>query len=905
MEDVDAQVAVTDSGNAAAAAGATAVTGYRGPAPADAVPGARVRVSGTGDAHATEGGLANSGYIHQVSAERLTMVQQRAPREPASWPHQVGVIPSRAQSFQHRAEAERLRVAVEGGGTAVLGQVLTGMGGVGKTQLAADYACTAWDNGGLDVLVWVTASIRSSVVTGYAQAGVELCQADPNNPEQAAQTFLAWLTPKTGAKPCRWLIALDDVADPDDLHGLWPPASPYGRTLVTTRRRDAALTGEGRRRIEIGLFTEAEAVAYLVASLAAHGRREPAAQLTTLVSDLGYLPLALAQAAAYIVDAGIPIDCPGCTREQCPSYRSRLADRAATLADTAPDRLPDEQALPLAAAWSLSIDRADILRPAGLARPMLQLAAMLDANGIPSSVLTSPPALTHLAAHRTFTGQDPTEEPDPVSPLDAVRALRALHRLSLIDHTPTTPDHAVRVHQLIQRATRDTLIPTQHDQIARTSADALIAAWPDIERDTDLAQILRANVDALQSHAEAALWHTPEILLRSARSLLEAGQHSAAIASWNRLHSGVLEHRGPDDLYTLLSRGHLIGAQGESDPQGAVDAYEKLLADGERVFGPDHRFTLTTRSRLAGYQGEAGDEAGAAALYEELLNHVERVFGPDDPLTVATSLQLFRWLTKDPISDRDAGRRVLERALQVLGPDHPDILAHRSNIAWKQGEAGDAIGAAATLEEVLSDQERALGSHHPKTFHTRFSIAHWRRSAGDVTGAAGIHERLLADQERFLGLGHPKTLASRLDLARWRCLAGDVTGALGMYERLLADQERFLGPDHPDTLGTRGILARWQSWTTDAAEATATYKQLLELMGQVLGPEHPYTLATSDNFATWQSRCGGEAGTIGMYEQLLAEQESVLGLDHPLTLATRSNLTFRRGEAGQDGPAAG
>ena len=75
------------------------------------------------------------------------VVYQAAPREPAAWPHQVGVIPSRAQSFQHRAEAQRLRAAVEGGGTAVLGQVLTGMGGVGKTQLAADYARTAWDDG--------------------------------------------------------------------------------------------------------------------------------------------------------------------------------------------------------------------------------------------------------------------------------------------------------------------------------------------------------------------------------------------------------------------------------------------------------------------------------------------------------------------------------------------------------------------------------------------------------------------------------------------------------------------------------------------------------------------------------------------------------------------------------------
>ncbi|MFF9089878.1 NB-ARC domain-containing protein [Streptomyces sp. NPDC014991] len=255
------------------------------------------------------------------------------PREPAPWPHPVGVIPSRAQCFQQRAEADRLRAVIDQGGTAVLCQVLSGMGGVGKTQLAAGYARTAWDTGSLDVMVWITANSRSSVVAAYAQAGVELCCADPDDPPQAARTFLAWLTPKPGQRPCRWLIILDDVADPADLQRLWPPTSPHGRTLLTTRRRDAALSGEGRRLVEVGRFTKAQAVHYLTTSLAAHGRTEPSDQLTALAADLGHLPLALAQAAAYLIDS----------RDSAASYRNLLADEEATvLADLAPDALPDE-----------------------------------------------------------------------------------------------------------------------------------------------------------------------------------------------------------------------------------------------------------------------------------------------------------------------------------------------------------------------------------------------------------------------------------------------------------------------------------------------------------------------------------------------------------------------------------
>ncbi|MEU9153614.1 hypothetical protein AB0D59_24410 [Streptomyces sp. NPDC048417] len=176
----------------------------------------------------------------------------------------------------------------------------------------------------------------------------------------------------------------------------------------------------------------------------------------------------MAQAAAYIIDADLT----------CASYRELLADRLRKLADVLPEpgALPDDQTATVAATWSLSIERANQIRPAGLARPMLQLASLLDPNGIPATVLTSQPALAHVTKHRTPTGAGGTHQPAPVSAEDAVLALRALHRLSLIDLTPDVPHRAVRVHQLIQRATRDTLTPDQCDRLALTAADALSAA---------------------------------------------------------------------------------------------------------------------------------------------------------------------------------------------------------------------------------------------------------------------------------------------------------------------------------------------------------------------------------------------------------------------------------------------
>ncbi|WP_369265234.1 tetratricopeptide repeat protein [Streptomyces sp. R35] len=653
-----------------------------------------------------------------------------APPARAAWPHQVGVLPPRAGCFQDRAEAARLQQMLAGGGTTVVGParpvlpggVLAGLGGVGKTQLAADYVRTTWSAGELDVLVWVTAGTRTAVVALYAQAATEVLGIAVEDPDEAAARFLAWLEPKPEPRPCRWLVVLDGIADPVDLGGLWPPASPHGRTLATTRRRDAALFTPGRQRIEVGEFTPAEATDYLNTALATDERTEPPADIAALAQDLGCLPLALSQAAAYMIDAGT----------SCAAYRTLLADRAQSLARLSPEVLPDGQSRTMAAAWSLSVEYADRLRPAGLARPMLQLASYLDPNGIPADVLTCSPALSYLAAHRTPTSPGAAQE-QKVSADDAHGALRALHRLSLL-HAPARTGEpgdssaAVRVHQMVQRATRDMLTPSRHEQAAHAAADSLTAAWPDPERDTDLIQALRACTTALTACVETAL-HQPDahsVLFRAGNSLGTSGQVAAAIAHFQQLAGTTRHHLGPDHPDTLTARYNLARWRGEAgDVAGAAAATADLLADRERVQGPDHPDTLATRSSLADWRGEAGDAAGAAAAFADLLEHMVR----------------------------------------VLGPDHPETLTARNNLASWRGHAGDAAGAAAAFADLLADRVRVLGPDHPDTLTTRSNLAHWRGEAGDVAGAAAATADLLELTVRVLGPDHPDTLTTRSSLA--------------------------------------------------------------------------------------------------------------------------------------------
>jgi NB-ARC domain len=341
-----------------------------------------------------ESGTPSSKYLVDLRGSQGVQVGDRptqinyfyAESSSVAWPLQVGAIPLLADCFQKReAHSDRLDQVVATGGTAVLTQVLSGLGGIGKTQLAAACARRVWQDDGVELLVWATARNRAAIQATYAQAGTEISQSPLAGVEQASEWFLGWL--QTTTRP--WMVVLDDLHDPADLQGLWPDG-PTGRVLVTTRRRDATLTDRGRQVIKVGLYTPNEAVTYLqkkIASADSH-RLDEAAELA---SDLGYLPLALAQAAAFIRNR----------HDTCAGYRRRLHDRRRRLSDVLPaDALADDYRSTVAATWSISIELADRLTPLGLARPTLQLASGLDPNGAPAEVFTTPAALSYLTGQR-------------------------------------------------------------------------------------------------------------------------------------------------------------------------------------------------------------------------------------------------------------------------------------------------------------------------------------------------------------------------------------------------------------------------------------------------------------------------------------------------------------------------
>ncbi|GAA1388436.1 NB-ARC domain-containing protein [Catellatospora chokoriensis] len=351
------------------------------------------------------GGLAALLVVLAVAVQRLSSVVPGA--DAAGWPRQSGVIPGEAFGFQVREVGARISSALAHDGDVVL----FGLGGAGKSQLAAWAVRRLWGlrswrgRRSVDLLVWVAASSRDAIVAAYAQAAHEVGVGGTDDSEKAAGRFLTWLQ----VSGRRWLVVLDGLDDLDAVQGLWPPQQPAGRVLVTTRRREASLAAPGRTQMEIGMFTAAEARGYLVGKVPG----ADLAEVDGLAADLRWLPLALAHAGAFMANE----------RMDVATYRRLLGERGRRLSELLADSgLPDDYARPVSTTLSLSVEEADKLTPAGLARPMLWLLSVLDPDGVPWEVAATDAVYRWLA---TSWGGGAVNE------VQARGAVNALRRFSL------------------------------------------------------------------------------------------------------------------------------------------------------------------------------------------------------------------------------------------------------------------------------------------------------------------------------------------------------------------------------------------------------------------------------------------------------------------------------------------
>ena len=758
-------------------------------------------------------------------------------------------LPAITASFTGRhAELDALEDALETDAQTVVTQVIAGLGGVGKSQLAAHYVRRHLDH--YDVVAWIrgeeggTADLaRLAARLGEPVVGLA--------PGECAQYALDALSDTEQ----RWLLVLDDVESPQRLEEL-SPRTGRGRVLVTSRDR---AMGQFGQMMTLEVFDEQTAIEYLVQRARRPGDETAARRLA---AALGFLPLALSHAAAF---------CQSGT--SFAEYLDLLRDLPASdLFEGHPEL---SYAKTVASTWKASIHAARAKAP--MAAELLEMAAHMAAAQIPRSLVAG------LA-----------DEQSALERRRRAHALNALARFSLL----TLDGDMVSMHHLLQKAVRDDAAARGDTTAALLALAALDAAFPaDAWHPTQWARCALllphalALADSLSqpgdggpqlialldracdylicagpgkrplASVQAALGHAIRIVGVEHPTTLSL-RHSLGIAyrlAWRTAEAMTILIELLDDRERILGTEHretLSTLHSVADvhlQDGRIDEAVAILtgvcADRERILGAEHRDTLRSRRSLGAAYREAGRISEAITILEPLRGEYERLLGPEDSTTLSLANEV-------ALAYRQAGRideaiAILEAIAaaheRTLGPTHRLTFAVRSNLGALYSDAGRFDDAIAIIEALLSDG----GPREPaddSSFMSN-SLATAYLEVGRTDEAITILEPLLADVQRVQGPVAPATLVVRNNLASAYLLAGRTAGGIGTFEALIADAQRRWGAEHPDILVGRRNLASAHLLSGRIHEAVTLLEALRADCERILGARHPHTLATCANLA--------------------------------------------------------
>ncbi|MFF3401512.1 tetratricopeptide repeat protein [Streptomyces sp. NPDC002659] len=687
--------------------------------------------------------------------------------------------------------------------------VISGIGGVGKTTVAAAFAQQAEQAGHAVFWIrWREPAVLAEQLTQVALA----CGLFPGALEvvRAGQGNLTDVVWEQLSRSRKWLVVIDNVDEIERMHGEGEKLGDYrgwvrphggGLLLLTSRNTSPDAWGARAELLDLKPLTAMAGGQMLLDGAPLGGSPQEAA---SLAGRLGGLPLALQAVSSYLTAVHS-------------RYRTFASFHNALEVDL-PDLLggdrpnagnPDTARTLVNHTWELSLDQ---LANGGttLARPLVRLLSLFAEAPIPLSLIT--PSLLS-----TVTGSS-------TSRTNLDHALVGLATYGLLGTPPPLGNHApdevpcVVLHPLVREI--NALALSRIDGVDPASwrqavAGSLIAAVQETRRagraGWATAYVLAPHLPFLLVHSHAVpLADVRPVLLDLAAVLRESGAGGPELVLRQHVLDSETRELGSDHPGTLASRCHLagtltyLGRYAEAD-----DMLHEVIQAQARVLGPDHQDTLASRHERARALNYLGRYAETTSMIEEIIIARSRVLGPDHPATLNSRNELaraFHGLGRQADAV-DLYREIIAAATRVLGPEHPITLSNRNNLARALNGTGRYAEAASILHEVSSVRADLLGPNHPVGFYSRNNLAASLNGLGRHAEAADVLREIIADRSRVLGRDHPDTLTSRHDFAvTLTCLTRNREAADILLE-VVADRSRVLGPDHLDTLTSREELA--------------------------------------------------------------------------------------------------
>ncbi|WP_085983492.1 FxSxx-COOH system tetratricopeptide repeat protein [Saccharothrix espanaensis] len=805
----------------------------------------------------TEDVTGNAGGVEVTSAvDREKGVRGKGLTAPV-----FGGVPPRNPNFTGRADLlqELERRLVRGATAAVLPEALHGMGGVGKSQLAIEYAYR--NRTKFDLIWWIPAERSVKIVNSLVELGERLELNVGTEANVAVRQVLDVLKSGRHPKvPQNWLLVFDNADSPSGVQQ-YLPTGGSGRILVTSRNSQWLSVA---RPLEVDVFRRSESTQLL-------RRRDP--DLTEqdagrLAEALGDLPLAIAQAAAWRVETGMSAN----------EYLELLEEKQLELLDVTTTL---DYPRSVAAMWNLSINQLRRKNPSAVR--LLQVCAFLAPESIARTMFTNSrnidvnPELAHVLRDR----------------LRLTEAIRDINRFALvrIDHRT----NSIEMHRLVQSVLISQMTDEEVVDLRHAAHLMLAANDPDLPGEptewgkyADLSAHLSAS-DAFE--CEDAAVRT--LVFNQVMFLYFWGEHDKAAAQSQKIYEIWRDRLGAEHADTLklgIWYGFMLWSVGRYGESASLNL--ELLEAHRLKYGEAHEETIEAIGSVAGDYRAKGDFAAALELSVRNHDNCVRYFGDEDPVTLnaAHNLGVSYRLAGDFLAARDLDRDTWGRKVQIFGQDHLLTLLTEMGLTIDLRETGDYHEARIQHEGVVRAYERHGRPLHPSWLRAVRQLAIMRRKAGDHEGALQAADTALEGLTTRYGSNHSETLAAALCRSIELRHLGRFGKASQLGQDTLTRFARTLGPDHPHTLAAAVNVAILRRSVGEAEGACDLDQATLAGFRARLGEDHPSTLITGINLASDLFALGEVQRAFDLDDDLLRRTTAVLGEDHPTVLACTANL---------------
>jgi tetratricopeptide (TPR) repeat protein len=718
---------------------------------------------------------------------------------------------------------ERLHATLNAGKTTALTQAISGMGGIGKTQTAVEYAYRYQDD--YECIYWIKSESRESIISDFVTMAylLDLTEKHEQDQSQVIAAVKRWFQKNTG-----WLLIFDNADDLTIIRDFLQQGVK-GHILLTTREQ---ATGRIAQRIEIERLEPEEGALFLLrrAGILTSDAPFDAALPTDreaarkIVQAMDGLPLALDQAGAFIDETKCSLT------DYLDFFETRQADllkRRGRLATDHPDSV--------AATFSLSFEKVQKAHPA--AADLLCLCAFLDPDGIQEEIFTE--GASELG---------PTLKPIAADRIKLNETIGTLLTYSLLRRSPV---HSLTIHRLVQVVLKQGMKKSTQRRWAERVVRAVNLAFPEVDYENWLrCQQFMPHVLACKALIEQWNMTLPEaaqLLNDAGYYLRESAQYKQAEPLLQRaldIHERVL---GPDHPNTAASLNNLaLLYQGQGNYKQAEPLYQRALDIREHMLGPDHVDTATSLNNLALLYDNQGKFELAEPLYERAIAIDEKALGPEHP-GLATKLNNLALLYYNQ-GKYELAEPLYHRAIAIkektLGLEHPSLSASLCGLAKIYSDQEKYELAEPLYQRTIAIDEKIYGLDHPEVATDLNNQAILYRSLGKFELAEYLNQRALDIRERVLGPDHPDTATSLNDLAGLYRSLGKYELAEPLYQRALAIYEKVLGPDHPWTATGLNNLAILYKAQGKYEQAEPLYLRAIAIGEKTLGSEHP-------NLATW------------------------------------------------------